>query len=96
LTQSAKRTFDDVGCQIIQALDIFHFAFAFGDAGQDFQHTAGSDAAKGTFPAGFILGEIQEEPRYIHHTGTFVHHHHSPEPMIAPVALMESYPRSIQ
>ena len=44
-----------------------------GKPGKNLQHSRGPDAARRTFAAGFVLGEVQEETGNIHHTGVLIH-----------------------
>ena len=77
LSQAAQGAFLDLEGKVLQPFDITLFSFAFGDAGEYFEHSFGSDAAEGTFPAGFFTGEVEKEPGHVDHTGGFVHDDHS-------------------
>ena len=74
LAQSAEgRVFDDPP-ETFQFLDISFLSFALADARDDLEHPLGADAARRTLAAGFILHELEKEPRHVHHAGIFVHH----------------------
>ena len=44
--------------QSFQIVDILHGAFAFGDPGQDLEHSLGTDTAWWALTAGFILSKL--------------------------------------
>ena len=76
LAQPAEAGALDGMAQSLQQLQILHGTVAVGDAREDFQHAFGALAAGGAFPAGFILGEFQKEPRDVHHAVVLIEHDH--------------------
>ena len=56
-----------------QVDDRLRRAVAVNDALEDLKHTLGAFTAGGAFAAGFVLGEVHEEPCNLDHAGLVVH-----------------------
>ena len=52
---------------------VFHGCFAFGDLGEKFKHSLGTDSAGRAFAAGFIADEFHIEFCNVNHAVVFVH-----------------------
>ena len=59
LAQATQRGGADILSQLFQALDIARLAFPCADAGEDFEHAAGTNAAGVAFPAALIRRELE-------------------------------------
>ena len=77
LPEAAKRIILDLVSQFFQFLNISLSSFAVGDPFKDLEHPLGAHPAEGTFPAGFLPCEIEEELGHIDHAGGFIHDDHT-------------------
>ena len=56
-------------------MNVLQGAASLGDICQDLQHPFGTLPTGNAFAAGFILGEVHEEPGHLYHTALVVHDH---------------------
>lgn len=74
-SQAAEGCLGDGGGKLLQKLNVLQGAPSLGDTRLDLQHPLGTLPAGNAFAAGFILGEVHEEPGHLYHTALVVHDH---------------------
>jgi len=77
LPQPAKGGIADRMADFDEQVDVFFLTFPLGNAGKDFKHLRGSQAAGAAFPAGFGLSKTEEEAGNFHHAVILIHDHHA-------------------
>ena len=75
LAQTAQSGLADGGGQLLQEVQVLQRTLVVDDAGENLQHPAGALPAGDALAAGLILGEVHEEPGYLHHAGVLIHDH---------------------
>ena len=74
LAQTAQCRVLDRIAEVDQPLNVPLPAFPFADTVQYFQHPLRADPARRTLAARFVLHELEEESRHVHHARVLIHH----------------------
>ena len=77
LTEATKCSVLDVNGEGLHFFKISLGTGAMGDLFKGLPETLGADTARGTFTAGLIHGEVEEELGDVDHAGIFVHDDHA-------------------
>src|SRR3990172_7334489 len=78
LAQTTKRSSLDIIREVLKQLHVSFPAFARGYPFEYFKQPLCTYPAGHAFAAGFVLGELEKELRYVDHAVVFVEYDHAP------------------